>query len=129
MLTLQRRHSPKCPDRNKGPNFLKCRGRGCIIRACGTADDGKRMRLSLKTRDLKRAARKLTEIEDRLGGKIRKPVLEALKAFEAQHESNADETKRRYKRILRYFTDFCVKSSVVYVQQIDVEMMDRYALP
>jgi site-specific recombinase XerD len=87
------------------------------------------MRLSLKTRDLKRAARKLTEIEDRLGGKIRKPVLEALKAFEAQHERNADETKRRYKRILRYFTDFCVKSSLVYVEQIDVEMLDRYAVP
>ena len=127
MLTLQRRHSPKCPDRNKGPNFLKCRGR-CVIRACGTADNGKRMRLSLKTHDLQRAARKLTAMEDRVSGKPRKPVLDAVKAFEAQHEHNADETKRRYKRTLLYFTDFCAKSSLVYLEQIDVEMMDRYAL-
>src|ERR1700722_15733667 len=65
MLTLQRRHSPKCPDRNRGPNYLKCRGR-CLLRACGTTDDGQRMRLSLKTRDLQRAARRLIEIEDRM---------------------------------------------------------------
>jgi site-specific recombinase XerD len=85
--------------------------------------------MSLKTHDLQRAARKLTQMEDRLSGKPRKPVLEALKAFAGQHEHNADETKRRYKRILRYFTDFCVKNSVVYVEQVDVEMLDRYAQP
>ena len=128
MLTLQRRHSPSCPDRNKGPNYLKCRG-GCLLRACGTADDGRRMRLSLKTRDLQRAARKLTEMEDRLSGKPRKPVLDAVKAFQAQHDQNADETKRRYKRLLRYFTDFCARGSLVYLDQVDVEALDRYALP
>ena len=87
------------------------------------------MRLSLKTRDLQRAARKLTEMEDRLSGKPRKPVLDAVKAFEAQHERNADETKRRYKRILRYFTDFCARSGLVYLEHIDVEILDQYALP
>jgi hypothetical protein len=30
MLTLQRRHSQKCPQRNRGPNYLKCRG-GCSL--------------------------------------------------------------------------------------------------
>ena len=60
------------------------------------------MRLSMKTRDLGRAARKLAEMEARLSGKPRKTALDALKAFEAQHQYNADETKRRYKRVLRY---------------------------
>jgi site-specific recombinase XerD len=87
------------------------------------------MRLSLKTRDLQRAARKLTEMEDRLSGKPRKPVLDAVKAFQAQHEQNADETKRRYKRLLRYFTDFCAGDSLVYLDQVDMEAMDRYAWP
>jgi integrase len=85
--------------------------------------------VSLKTRDLQQAARKLTEMEDRLSGKPRKTVLDAVKAFQAQHEQNADETKRRYKRLLRYFTDFCAKDSLVYVDHIDVEALDRYALP
>jgi hypothetical protein len=83
------------------------------LRACGTADNGRRNRLSLKTRDLQRAARKLTEMEDRLSGKPRKPVLDAVKAFQTQHEQNAGETKRRYKRLLRYFTDFCAEDYLV----------------
>jgi site-specific recombinase XerD len=126
MLTLQRRHSPRCPDRDKGPNHLKCRG-GCVLRACGTTDDGRRMRLSLKTRDLQRAARRLTEIEDRMSGKPRKKVVDAVASFRAQHEGNADETKRRYKRILRYFTEFSARETLTYVDQINLEAMDKYA--
>ena len=126
MLTIQRRHSPKCPDRIKGPNFLKCRGR-CLLRACGTTDGSNRIRLSLKTRDLQRAARKLTEIEDRSSGKPRKAISQAVIAFKAQHEENADETQRRYKRTMRYFTEFCESDSLAYVDQLDVEAMDRFA--
>jgi site-specific recombinase XerD len=85
------------------------------------------MRLSLKTRDLQRAARKLTEIEDRLSGKPRKPVPDAVKAFQVQHEQNGDETKRRYKRVLRYFTEFCARGPLTYLDQVDIEAMDRYA--
>lgn len=126
MLTLQRRHSPKCPDQDRGPNYLKCRG-GCLLRACGTTADGRRMRRSLKTRDLKRAARRLTEIEDRMSGKPRKPILDAVDSFKVQHEGNGAETKRSYGRLLRYFTDFCTRDSLTYVDQVDVEAMDRYA--
>ena len=126
MLTLQRRHSPKCPDRDKGPNLLKCRGH-CPLRVCGTTRRRQRVRLALKTRDLQRAARRLTEIEDRASGKPRKSINDAVSAFQAQHEDNADETKRRYKRIMRYFTEFCKTDSLAYVDQIDVEAMDRFA--
>jgi len=90
-------------------------------------DGGKRVRLSLKTRDLQRAARRLTEIEDRAAGKPRKMVTDAVSAFQAHHEDNADETKRRYKRTLRYFTEFCERESLAYVDKIDVESMDGFA--
>jgi site-specific recombinase XerD len=91
------------------------------------ADDGRRMRLSLKTRDLQRAARRLTEMEDRISGKPRKKVTDAVVAFQAQHEGNADETKRRYQRLLRYFAEFCASRPWTYVDQVDVEAMDLYA--
>src|SRR5271163_4284578 len=55
MLTLQRRHSSRCPNHNKPPDRKekKC---GCPLWACGMVDQ-RRVRLSLKTRDLQRAAR------------------------------------------------------------------------
>ena len=68
--------------------------------------DQRRVRLSLKTRDLQRAARRLTEIEDRVSGKPRKTIVDAAGAFQAQHEGKAPETKRKYKRILGFLLDF-----------------------
>ena len=50
-----------------------------------------------------------------------------MASFRAQHEGNADETKRRYKRILRYFTEFCATEALTYVDQINLEAIDRYA--
>jgi integrase len=85
------------------------------------------MRVSLKTRDLQRAARKLTEIEDRMSGKPRKKIVDAVASFRTQHEGNADEPKRRYKRILRLFTEFCSREAFTYVDQMNLEAMDRYA--
>ena len=87
MLTLQRRHSTKCLNRNKSPDRkqTKCR---CPLWACGMVDQ-RRVRLSLKTRDLQRAARRLTESEDRVAGKPRKTIVDAVRAFESQHEGKA----------------------------------------
>src|SRR5205814_4203741 len=82
---------------------------------------------SLKTRDIQRAARRLTEMEDRLSGKLRKQVSEAVEAFHAHHADNAPETKRKYKRLLNCLCEFCAAQSVHYVDQADVETMDRYA--
>src|SRR5947209_2083220 len=99
VLTLQRRHSQKCPDRNKGPNYLKCRGH-CALRICGMVN-GHRVRRSLKTRDLQRAARRLSEMEEEaLGRRPRKLLTEAVDAFQAQHAEHAPETRRKYKRVL-----------------------------
>src|SRR5580658_7145441 len=105
MLTLQRRHSEKCPDKKKGPNYLKCRGH-CAIRICGM-QNGNRVRKSLKTRDLQRAARRLAEIEDEALGRSRKTLREAIDAFHAQHAEQAPETRRKYKRVLAYLAEHC----------------------
>jgi site-specific recombinase XerD len=125
MLTLQRRHSPKCPNRNKVPDRKETRCR-CPLWACGMVDQ-RRVRLSLKTRDLQRAARRLTEIEDRVSGKPRKTICDAITAFGAQHEGKASETKRKYKRILALLDGFCADASIRYLDQINVETMDRYS--
>lgn len=126
MLTLQRRRSPKCPNHNKSPNRKekKCT---CPLWACGTVDQ-RRVRLSLKTRDLQRAARRLTEMEDRISGKPRKTIADAVAAFQAQHEGKAAETKRKYKRISGFFLSFCADASLHYLDQTSVEAMDRYTL-
>ena len=105
MLTLQRRHSPKCPHRSKGPFHLKC---NCLLRA--------------------RASKRLSELDTSEPARPRKRVLEAVKAFEARHDSNSLETKRRYKRLLRYFTEFRASESLAYVDDITAEAGDRYEI-
>src|SRR5215470_11721451 len=77
MLTIQRRHTQTCPDRNHkdGANFLKCRGH-CPLRIYGTVN-GRRVRKSLKTRDLQRAVRRLAEREEEAYGRPRKLLSEA----------------------------------------------------
>jgi site-specific recombinase XerD len=90
--------------------------------------DQRRVRLSLKTRDLQRAARRLTEIEDRVSGKPRKTISDAVSAFQAQHQGKASETKRKYKRILGFLAQFCTSASIHYLDRVNVETMDRYTL-
>jgi site-specific recombinase XerD len=90
--------------------------------------DQRRVRLSLKTRDLQRAARRLTEMEDRISGKPRKTIADAVSAFHAQHQGKAAETKRKYKRILGFLVDFCANASIHYLDQVNVETMDGYSV-
>jgi site-specific recombinase XerD len=126
MLTLQRRHSQKCPDRKKGPNFLKCRGH-CALRICDMVD-GRRVRKSLKTRDLQRAVRRLAEMKEEGHSRPRKLLAEAVEAFHAQHTKKAAETKRKYKRVLGFLVDYCTQKSLRYVDQVIVEVMDGCTL-
>jgi len=83
--------------------------------------------MSLKTRDLQRAARKLTEMEDRASGRPRKTIPDAIQAFHVRHEQNQPETKRKYTRILNYLGEFCGSESIHFVERVNVETMDRYA--
>src|SRR6266481_8781894 len=121
-LNLQRRHSKKCPDRERGPDYLKCRGH-CPLRICGMMN-GRRIRVSLKTRDLRRASRRYAEMQDEAVARPRKELSAAIEAFHGQHARQASETQRKYKRVMGYVGDFCSERSLRYVNQIGVETMD-----
>jgi len=122
-LTLQRRHTSRCPDRAKGANFLRCRGR-CPLWACGTVD-GKRIRRSLKTRDLQRAAKRLAGLQ--VDESERATVEQAAEAFLAAHADRAPETLRKYRRILGFLTAYCRDRGIALADRITTETMDGYA--
>jgi site-specific recombinase XerC len=90
--------------------------------------NGKRVRTSLKTRDIRRAARRLAEMDEEALGRPRKTLDDAIDAFHAQHAEHADETKRKYRRVLAYLEEYCGRQQLRYVDQIAVESMDGYAL-
>lgn len=98
------------------------------MRAVGTNEAGERIRRTLKTRDLGRAARRLTEMQDNGFGRPKKPIKDAIASFQRQHDGNSEETKRRYSRLLKYFTDFCAQEGLNYIDQLGVETLDRYAV-
>ena len=123
-LTLQRRHTARCPDRDKGVNFLRCRGR-CPLWACGTVH-GKRIRRSLKTRDLQRAARRLADLQTDQGE--RATLEQAADAFLAAHADRASETLRKYRRILAFLSEFCRSRDVTLVERVTIETLDGYAV-
>jgi site-specific recombinase XerD len=127
-FTLQRRHSPDCKDRAKGPTFLKCRGT-CKLRVVGYDSTGKRVRESLNTRDLARGQRMLADRYDELvkGKKPRKPLAEAIAAFEEEHADKASETQRKYTRLVNALATYLRTAGVEYVDQVNLELMDGYA--
>jgi site-specific recombinase XerD len=67
-------------------------------------------------------------MEDRVSGKPRRTIVDAVAAFQAQHEGKAPETKRKYKRIVGFFLSFCANASIHYLDQVSVEVMDRYSI-
>jgi len=123
-LTIQRRHSRSCPDRHRGANFLKCRGR-CPLWVAGTLD-GQRIRRSLRTRDLQRAAQRLGTFLDSIT-RPRKRLTEAVEAFLGAHKDRAPETIRKYARLLRYLVEFCRGRGLEHVDEVTAEHLDEYA--
>src|SRR5690242_11740741 len=126
-LTLQRRHSLKCPDRSKGPNFLKCHGH-CKLRGVGYDDDHRRIRKSLNTRDLARAARLLAEF-GRTGASAeppRKRIADAIGAFLQHKADKAPETRRKYKRVLMLLGNYCESQNLHFIPELTVETLDGY---
>jgi site-specific recombinase XerD len=89
--------------------------------------DGKRLRVSLKTRDLRRAARRLAEMEQQPFVRARKRLSAAIEAFHAVQDGRADETRRKYTRLLNYLADYCARHSIEYLDQLSVEALDGYS--
>jgi site-specific recombinase XerD len=125
-LILQRRHNATCPDKNKGPNFLKCRGR-CRFWAYG-CEAGDRRRISLKTSDRARADRRLAELnkKDQPVAPAKKTVAEAREAFLAYKADKTPETLRKYARVVNTLQTYCDKNKLKYVASLTLEALDPY---
>ena len=127
MLELKKRHTPKCPHRDKGSGYFNCR---CPIRAEGTID-GWRVRKSLG-RDLARASRKLDRLiveitagpqPERIKPKL---LAEAVEAFHRNNDGLSVPTKRKHKRILKYLSEFCQVRNIGELPAITVDLLDDY---
>ena len=110
-LELFRRHTPTCPDRHRGRNWLKCSGkRTCPIYCDGTIN-GRRFRKSLG-RDLSRAEKRLNQMEqtghasgrDRTLGEMARLYLQECRA-----NGLAKRTIRRYEQILNALVEYAGK--------------------
>lgn len=62
MLTIWRRHTATCPNRDKGLSYLKC---ACPLWADGYVNGRRTLRVSLGTRDLARARKKAVADQSR----------------------------------------------------------------
>ena len=131
MLNLFRRHTPKCPHRRKGREYLKC---NCPIHVDGVLPNGERYRDSLKTRDWSRAKRRLVEIEgdgapppEKRNSKL---LQDAISDFLAQYPERS-ETRRKYKWILGYLAANSISELTIISDGKDrdavtVELIDGY---
>jgi site-specific recombinase XerD len=70
----------------------------------------------------------MAEMEQEALGPPRKVLIDAIDAFHAQHAENASETQRKYKRVLSYLGAYCEREALRYVDQVNVESLDGYAL-
>lgn len=121
MLNLFRRHTPKCPHRNKGRDWIKCH---CPIWTDGELN-GERYRRSLKTRDWARAVKKLAGLAAS-EGKPEKPVDAAVKAFLEGHSDLARSTTRKYTRVLGHLQDLARREGINSLADFGLEALDRY---
>lgn len=127
MLKLQRRHTPRCPDRAKGLNHLFCKGK-CPLRVSGTLPDGTRIRETLKTRDLARASKRLAELE--AGGALDqrpkgKRLDDAIESYLSHIEVGAG-TRENYERVLNHLAAIAAAAGVELLEGVEVELIDQY---
>jgi hypothetical protein len=124
MLSLWRRHTEKCPHREKGRAWTKC---ACPI-WCDGEVAGVRVRESLDTRDWGRAGRKAAALEgERETGRIRRTVGDAATAFLNQC-SVESSTFKKYSRWLDSLTTYATSNGARYVDEIGLEFLDGYRM-
>jgi site-specific recombinase XerD len=121
MLNLYRRHTPKCPHRDKGQTYTKCT---CPIWADGELD-GKRYRRAMETRDWQRAGRHLLALESPNAPRL-KPMSDAAAAFLAHCAYLQGSTLRKYRNAMNQFTAFCERAGVQDVIDLKLEHLDAY---
>jgi integrase len=129
-LELKKRHRPGCPF-GSDPYSRKCR---CAIRIIGRTVHGVRVRVSMKTCDWARAARRFVEFEASLRNpepkseRRGKPIAEAVTDFIAQHAGCANETIRKYSRLLGFLVDWTQQQGLVLINELTTEILDHYQI-
>ncbi len=121
MLSLWRRHTPKCRHRPKGRAHTKCT---CPIWVDGEIN-GKRLRRSTGLRDMQRALRKIAAWEQPDVPSLTS-VDHAIAAFRIHCRDLAASTRRKYDNILRKLSHFCERESIDTMAELTVEVVDRF---
>src|SRR5579864_1539915 len=119
MLTIWRRHTADCRHRDRGRSYLKC---NCPLWADGYVDGKRTLRQSLGTRDMARARKRATYIEE--PGEVQQRTLEdAAATFEAHCVSDGlkDSTLRKYRNTLVHLRKFCGSRGIVDMHEITVD--------
>lgn len=121
MLNIYRRHLKKCPHRAKGAAYSKCK---CPI-WCDGELSGKRYRRSLGTRDWGLAGRRMAKLEEP-GARQPKSIPEAIEAFNVACRDRATATRKKYKRVLRFFEALIASRGLRTLDEFSVEDIDAY---
>jgi len=124
MLTIWRRHTPQCPHRRKGREYLKC---DCPLWADGYVNGKRTLRQSLKTCDMARARKKAVALESPDAG-VFKPVPDAVKSFleHCKSEGLQDSTIRKYRNALDKLAEFCKTEEIDSLQELRAENLDQF---
>ena len=120
-LYLVRLHSHKCPHRKKGRQFLNCK---CSLGVDGTLR-GKRYRISLYTRSLDKAYRKLAAME-RPDYREPKSIQDAIEAFKSSKEDVGHGTKRNHRRALDNFLRIAKSAGITRLDDVEIETVDLF---
>jgi|SRR5579863_7054930 len=121
-MHIWRRHTAKCPHRDKGREFRKC---SCPLWADSYWDGRRAFRVSLKTRDMVRALKKAATL-DQPDALVHVPVTKAVDAF-MQHCADLEySTRRKYKNTLNHLEEFCKAADLDSVSEMSTEDLDAY---
>jgi integrase len=127
MPKLYRRHTQTCRYRALGRSHMNCR---CPFWA-DISEEGRRERISLKTRNLQRAVKKLGEIEGREQMIVArtKTIAEATNTFLANKKAElADVSYRKYQKRLSLLGLYCARERILNLREVSTEMLNRYKL-
>jgi site-specific recombinase XerD len=124
MLTIWRRHTARCPYRDKGRNVLKC---SCPLWADGYVDGKRILRQSLGTRDMARARKKAVGLESP-DNQVFKPVNEAIENFieHCKSEGLKFSTVRKYRNTLNHLESFCEESGIDSTGELTTDHLDAF---
>jgi integrase len=121
-MLIWRRHTPKCPHRRKGRDYLKCT---CPLWADGYSSGKREYRLSLKTRDMSRGLKRAAEL-DAPGAPRFEPLKTAIDSFMEHCADLEGSTRRKYRNSLNLLTEFCAGQKIDTVSDVTIEGLESF---